>query len=191
LNHPINNLLDKEKKSKKDAKKNNIKVKQVVYLVGYWKSQMFFYMKPDNFKIENIQFMKMKKNIIMENSSFVKIIYSDEFLIMNGIYMEFEISIINRNKMFCYLKPFTENKELEIYEKYFAIERELLQYYKIYKNLDKTPIYSLKQQLEKFFIKMGNYNFGLVTQITKSKVLLKISGIWENDDNIGINFKFI
>ena len=51
--------------------------------------------KIDDIKLENIFFLDTKENIIMEGN-FTKIIYSNEYFMMNGIYLDLSI-------MFCFL----------------------------------------------------------------------------------------
>lgn len=173
---------------------------------------MNFLVPLDFFQIENVQFLKIKKNIVLENSFFVKMIYSDENIVMNGIYLDIPILTFSgqekcevvplnfnnyqrhhetqKNFFFDVLNEKTENGKT--IAKIIEIENEILQYYMfITQNtlFNKKAVFSLKTQLEKGFIKWG---FSKKTfPKTIQHICLKISGIWENNKEFGINYKFI
>lgn len=163
--------------------------------------------------------MKMKKNIIMDNSLFIKIIYSDAFMVMNGIYIQcpflvkqpfssyssssssssstfhrvvptrsfpdsfYDTNIKNRMMLF----PLEDNARL--IHMLMEIEHNILSYYRKDHGSPIIPMYTLKAQLEKGFIKLG-ISHGTTANAAKKTICLKISGIWENESSIGINYKF-
>ena len=159
-------------------------------------------LKLNQFAIENVQYMKTRKNIIMENSLFIKLLYSDENFVMNSIYIEFPVKIkeINRNYLFY---NFIERDEY--IQQLLKIERDIIDYYKIINQCTKTPVYSFKAQMEKGNMKYnyvfptsssyttgGNGNTSAhVSPIIRERIVLKISGIWENSDTLGINYKLL
>ena len=79
------------------------------------------------------------------------------------------------------------------------IEHEILEYYNEYFKMNKVNVYSLRNQL-----KSGNIR--VVHKVTEPRsedechksvpvlehrpLVVKISGIWETDMNVGITFKF-
>jgi len=142
------------------------------------------------YQTENVHFMKTRKNMIMENSLFIKLVYSDENMVMNSIYLEFPVVVkeINRNMVFFQL---ADNQALM---KQIALwEQELLMYYKRIHDCKKKLSLTILNQLER-----GQFKFNIMgankTQIgvTQNICVLKISGIWENNhlDTVGLNCKW-
>ena len=52
----------------------------------------------------------------------------------------------------------------------------------------KCPVYNLTSQLRSCSVKLFD---DIDTKMDECNIVLKISGIWENDKEIGITFKFI
>lgn len=82
-----------------------------------------------------------------------------------------------------------------------TIELEIIEYYKIFFNIKKTPSYQLKSYFRDAGIKN---NFALISSYesipttannffisSENTIILKISGIWETKTHVGINFKFM
>ena len=78
---------------------------------------------------ENVSFSKIKKNFIIEGS-FTKIIYSDTFVSINGIYMEIPLIFINFPSYLTFSPKRSVNKNLKnlfersIEEDQFAVSKE-------------------------------------------------------------------
>jgi hypothetical protein len=145
------------------------------------------------FQIDYVNFMKTRKNIVMENSLFIKLIYSDENLVMNSIFIEFPVKVreLSRNMIFYNMK---DNDDL--IQKFTEIESQILQSYQISTGCKKLPMNSLQLMLEKGNLKYNYISYpchdsrkAVNKQIVKEKYVIKISGIWENADAFGINFK--
>ena len=49
----------------------------------------------NNYNINNIFFYEPVKNTVMDDSKFIRIIYSDEHVILNGIYLKLDIDNSN------------------------------------------------------------------------------------------------
>ena len=131
--------------------------------------------------IENIFLMDKVRNTVLENSDFTKIIYSNELIGLNGIYLK--IIFINfKIEHFNNKTKYNLNNESNniIIEKLCNIEKKILQYYN--KNINHQ--YNLQKQL---------YNgiYKCVINDNKLFVTLKISGIWQNQNCCGLTFKFI
>ena len=131
--------------------------------------------------IENIFLMEKVRNTVLENSDFTKIIYSNEFIGLNGIYLKvffinFKIENFN-NKTKYNLNNESNNIMIE---KLCNIEKNILEFYN--KNLNHQ--YNLQKQL-------NNGIYKCVINDNKLFVTLKISGIWENQNSCGLTFKFI
>ena len=151
---------------------------------------MILLLQTQNFALPNITFLEKKINMIMDGF-FVKLYYSDECMTMNGIYIEIPIT----NLPISSFQPknvlhFDININKELINKLSIIEKQLIQYYMFFFGIsNKTPIYSLKQQLQNGCIK---YYTHLRRMDRESSIYyIKISGIWENSHEIGITFKVI
>jgi hypothetical protein len=74
------------------------------------------------------------------------------------------------------------------------IEHEIIEYYKDFFKINKINVYSLKNQLKtgciKVICRMDQANQETTIPNIKKSFILKISGIWETDTNIGITYKF-
>jgi len=142
-------------------------------------------LKNDQFNIECVQFMKTRKNIIMENSLFIKMLYSDENMVMNSIFIEFPVKPRDINRNLLFYQP-SENEAL--LQQMAQIERDILSYYRMIHLCDKTEIHLMTTQLERGNIKF-NYIPSTASPIVHEKFVMKISGIWENSDTLGLNYK--
>jgi hypothetical protein len=77
------------------------------------------------------------------------------------------------------------------------IEIQILEFYKQLFQCKKKIVFMLKEQLQEGNIKLYkehfyNYiNFSYKQNTNIPNVILKISGIWETEDNIGLTYKFI
>jgi len=146
------------------------------------------------FHPEHIHFLETKKNIIMDGN-FTKIVYSDEWLTMNGIYITFPIQtlfadkIINKN-----IVHYNTNapQNIQLIKDLARLEQNIIGYYKrVYSN-ERRVNNSLAAQLHSGNLKMYkefNYDKSIIHK--NPRYILKISGIWENADEIGITYKFI
>lgn len=130
------------------------------------------------------------KNSVMQYSNFYKIVYSNELISLNGLYILFKLHNINQNKekiLFYY----SDNKTH--IDKISDIENYILNL--IYSN--KNKVYKISELLNNGFIKycyndssINNINYNNNKYSNKS-LILKISGLWETKENIGVTFKII
>tara|TARA_B000000557_G_C20536852_1_gene343073 strand:+ start:195 stop:566 length:372 start_codon:yes stop_codon:yes gene_type:complete len=111
------------------------------------------------YNLNNLFFYEPVKNTVMDESNFIRIIYSDENIILNGLYLRINNFIQKLN--------YIEKLELEILNKY---------------NYSKNKCYKLKEHFE-YLLKKPNSE--------KMLFNLKISGIWETENLIGLTFKFM
>jgi hypothetical protein len=144
----------------------------------------------EKFDINYIYYLDSVKNNIIDNSNFIRVIYSNELFMLNGIYIQINLIIIGIDKHFNkykYLFDVEKNKN-EIL-RICSIEKEILdKFYLSFKTTIglKKPVYKIAEQVNSSSIK-------LFTEINNINMLyiLKISGIWENDVEYGITYKFI
>ena len=139
----------------------------------------------EDFSIDNVYFYEPIKNSIIENSSFIRVIYSTSFFILNGIYITIEINHTSVNKYYNKFKYSFEVKQYkELIEKLKIIEEGLLKKSGI---LGKIPQYKIYEQLKNSNIKVFSDSFDKIG----NTFLLKIAGIWETETEYGLTYKFI
>jgi len=199
----------------------------------------------EDFSTNDILLCEPIKNTIMDNSNFIRIIISNEDIIINGIYLMFEIKSkyyydsttnfpsVNQHKYKKLLFVISDQDNNEIINNLKKIERNILlkinlvnkiKTYKLANNLDEglikvfhekqcNTIHSGKINSNNNNIKYNippniillnkeNDNNTIINNSIKTKknnedhcnshkILLKISGIWENSTSYGITYKFL
>lgn len=149
-----------------------------------------------NFSLGNIYFLETKRNIIL-NGTFTKVIYSNQMFTMNGIffYLPIEIQSIekiqNKNIMKFYPSSII-NKQLT--QELSKIEYKIIEYYKQMYNCSKKTVCSLTKQLYSGNLKIyKEYNeyYSKPNRDKIPKYIVKLSGIWENFEDVGLTFKVI
>lgn len=148
------------------------------------------------FNKKNIFFQESVKNTVMNDSNFIRIIYSNKDFILNGIYIKININKdilqkntfincdniiiednINENKN----KLLNENKM--VYQFIETLEKYILNKY----NSNHIHSYKMTEQILYLLNKTNNCN----NNCNIFSYILKISGLWETETHIGITYKFI
>lgn len=158
------------------------------------------------FQKNNIFFLEIKKNMVI-NGLFTKIVYADYMISLNGLYLHcpLEYSNIYQDNSSNEINEihFTDTKKinvlfsnngihnLNILKELYRIEHEIIEHYKEYFKIQKTNTYSLRNQLKTGIIKVNVKYIPTINQENIIPFILKISGIWETDTNIGITYKII
>lgn len=146
------------------------------------------------FTLSNIFFLETKKNIIMDGN-FTKLIFSNEFFIMNGIYILFPIDhngsekIMNKTQI--RFNPYQQYNQTLINE-FSKLEKSILEYYKQCRMCNCKIVPLLQKQMMIGFMKTNKEykNQFLINENNKNILyVLKISGIWETQDEIGLTYK--
>jgi len=144
---------------------------------------MFLFIQPYKFNIKNIFFLEKKTNMIMDGY-FTKFVLSNEFMTMNGLFFKLPQVLNTLN----FLTVDTIHHK-EWIQQLCIIEKQIIQYYQMYFDTqNKIPVYLLKNQLQKGIIK---YYRNIENTFLQPNYYIKISGIWENQREIGITFKII
>ena len=169
----------------------------------------------NNIDINNIILCEPINNTVMDNSKFIRLIYSDKNIIMNGIYIKISVNISTiehaYNKLRCYIEP---EKNKEICKILSFTEKNILSKYVT----NKLSSYKLTECLNKGILKIFNetfiknqyntsnkdkynsdkYNSENSMSLTKNandsslyNIVLKISGIWVDEREYGLTYKFI
>lgn len=132
--------------------------------------------------LENIFFNKSVKNNILTNGYFTKINYSDNIIVMSGLYIKIYLQEIHYEHYYNKIKcNFSLIKNNELIEQIKNLEINIINKFII----SKIPQYTLYEQLKNGNIKVYNL------KNTKNSFLLRVSGIWENDTHYGLTFKII
>jgi len=154
---------------------------------------MFLCNNIDDISFNNIFCYDKMKNNIMENSFFYKLVYSDSESCFNGIFFMINLKNCFVEKYFDKLKiTLSECKEnRDIGFKVQNFEENIFKKFKTKftnYNLEKR----LSQQLNQMILKIQNNNFKNCNTYQDVKVIIKISGMWENSKTkqIGLTFKY-
>ncbi len=132
------------------------------------------------------------KNSVLQYNYFYKLLYSTNIVVLSSIFTIFELtnSVIENDSI-----SFNKNNaNCDVFNKLIALEEYLLKLL----NSSKTKLFRFKEIYDnkslRFVFNETNDilcdNINTVT--TKHKYLiLKISGLWESKESIGLTFKFI
>jgi hypothetical protein len=139
---------------------------------------------PENITKEYIYFNEPIQNNIMNESRYIRILYSTPNIVFNGIHVLINLTIDNierqYNKNILYYNIEKNTKAISSIKK---IEKIILKKY----NSLKTPSYNLSELLDGGVIR-------LFTDLMEKKkvinIILKISGLWEDDETYGVTYKF-
>jgi hypothetical protein len=133
---------------------------------------------------KGIFFHEPIKNTVMNDSDFIRIIYSTDYFMMNGIYLKIHLNIASIEKYFNKYKCiFNVECNKTIINELIQIEKNILSLV----NNNKIPQYRIKEQLTAGYIKMFISNYH---KYNNSYFIVKISGLWETDNDCGLTFKF-
>lgn len=139
----------------------------------------------DQYSDEHVYFCDPIKNNIMNDSNFIRIIYSAPYFSLNGIYLLLSFVYLSTDK---YYNKFKCTIDVERYkdtiDRIFYIEQILLKKCNI-KN--KSVKYKITEQLRDGVIKI----FSNHSQEISNQFLLKIAGVWETEYEYGLTYKFI
>ena len=139
----------------------------------------------DQYNEANVFFCEPIRNNIMNEGSFIRIMYSSPMFILNGIFLHVCINYTGIEKYYNKYKcSFDTNYYKDTIEKVRLIERSILKKSGIQ---GKTPQYKIYEQLNSGSIKL----FSDSIEHLNNMFLLKIAGIWETDTEYGLTFKFI
>lgn len=146
----------------------------------------------NNFDINNIYYLDPIKNTVIENSNFIRILYSNNLFTLNGLYLYTPLNkvnlIINNNKT-KYNINIDDNFDIINFLK--NLESNILNN-SIIKN--KKPYYKLNEQLSNGYLKIvnnSNDNSNTSKLYEEFRFILKISGIWESNIEYGLTYKIL
>ena len=125
------------------------------------------------------------KNNIMSDGNFIRILYSTPNITLNGIYIVITLNNITCEKYFSKYRCFFNTLlHKDLFDKLQIIEANILSKYQ---TENKIPQYKIYEQIKNGNIKI----FNDVGNKSVCSFILKISGIWETQNNYGLTYKFI
>ena len=137
------------------------------------------------FNTKYIFFQKPITNTVIDKSKFIRILYSNELMILNGIYIIVNLKISNIQAFYNrYKYNFDASENKNIIDNIKYLENSILEHYEC----NKIKKYKITEQLNNCNIKI--YTDASINNIP-SNFILKISGIWESEHEYGITYKFI
>ena len=139
-----------------------------------------------NISSNNIIFLEKKRNIIIDGY-FTKIIYSNQYFTMNCIYVKIPLEYINIEKNNVYYNPFHSNN-INLLQEFTKLENNIIEYYKKMNNTAKKSVNNLSKQLYSGIMKVYNL-YNITNNNSIIPFVIKLSGIWENNYEIGLTFK--
>ena len=147
---------------------------------------------PLNFYDSNYLYcLDSKPNLVM-NGNFTKINYTHPHFTMNGLFLLVPLTFSfveysSENTNFVHFDPgVPANKE--IVESVIKIEIDILSHYAAFFSSKKTVSHSMHKQFAKSKLKI---NSETAPPKTATSIVLKISGIWENESEFGITFRWM
>jgi len=174
----------------------------------------------ENFNINNVFFQEPIKNNIFDNSNFIKIIYSNNSLTLNCVIIEFNLFLLNHDIFYNKHKySYNVNVNFDKLLFLYAIEKNILNkllhlnkkpVYRLYDSLILGHIKVFHEKNDCINNNANNNNANnnnannnnANNNNAKNNLIninlnllhsfgLKISGVWENNIEYGLTYKFI
>jgi hypothetical protein len=153
-------------------------------------------LKVNQYSIHNTYLLEKKNNVIVEGT-FSKILYSNQFFTMNGVYFYLPLQEIelktHLNGIFLQFHPYQENN-LRVIQELVRIEYNLLDYYRRQNHSNKKISNILSKQLYsgcmKIYRDLRRQSTDLAS-VGNIHYIIKISGIWETVDEVGLAIKLV
>lgn len=163
-------------------------------MLNYNEDIMSVIFRVDNYDENCLYFGECVKNNVKPFSWFSRITYSNSFIALKNIYFSFTLKNVKYKEQ--YLKTiiyFNEANNFldELYEIEKTIISRFIKYRQTYTNEVIRPSYCIKTQFKLNYIKV--FKNAAMTNINSENtdIFIKISGIWQTDNVVGITFKFI
>lgn len=144
------------------------------------------------FYIGNVHFLDTKKNIIIDGI-FTKMVYLDDIVSLNAIYIVFPCNCyidrtMNRNNVMFSLNTH-ENQEIIELEK--NILNNYMKHYQISKRMNTSLATQISNGRTRLYKESTSHTNNANENEDNIHIVLKISGVWETEDEIGITHKFV
>ncbi len=142
-----------------------------------------------DFRIKNVFLHEPVKNILKSGCEFMKVVYSNNLFVMNGVYVDVifkNIEIQRRKETYRMRVDRIQNREL--LDSISKIERELLDLLPG----DLCKVYSLRSEYDKMR-QLKKYGDTELASGMHSDFIctLRIFGVWKDASKCGLNYQFM
>lgn len=149
---------------------------------------MFLIIDTIDFNKNNLILSKKMNNNVM-SGYFYRLFYSDDCYTSKGLFLAFDLKSVIIEKYFNKLKfNFSKIENNQIIGFLKTIERVILDI--VPHKEGKIPVYRMEEQLGNDFLKIFYTKQITKNHLSSAKLLLRISGLWVNDKEYGVTFRF-
>lgn len=141
--------------------------------------------------LHDISLTDKKRNVVIDGS-FTKIIYSNDNVVLSGIYINVpfvSLKLVNCDNEKSLQCNSSDPNNMRIIQELSKLEYQLLDYYKKFNNLHSNISTSMSRRLQSGKFKISSINNVYLNE--NMKMVVKISGIWETVNEIGLAVKFV
>jgi hypothetical protein len=153
------------------------------------KGLMYLVLEPDQVKRQYILMHAPVKNTVMDNSNFIRILYSDGVVSLNGLHVRARLHTarVERyfNKYKCTIDTARSARDIAILG---HLEQQVLEQAGI---RGKTAVKRISDQLRQGSFKLFSENPHDGRTRQPSVYILKMSGVWETEHEYGVTHKFM
>lgn len=133
-----------------------------------------------------VYFCEPIKNNVMPDGNFIRILYSNSLFVLNGINLLISLYDISTEKYYNKYKcSFNVSTHKDLIENLRLLEEKILKRCNI---KIKIPKYKISEQMRNGNIKLFIED---TDKLISGKFMLKISGIWETENQYGLTYKFV
>ncbi len=137
--------------------------------------------------MSNVFFTDKKRNIVMGSGTFMKIIYSTDYMTLMGISVHFPLISAVSPQNFNLVLDYTNIHVQKCVESMCKLEEDILNTYLTTFNIQKPASYGLRTGLFTGTAKVQQD----YSMICNASFVLKISGVWESASAVGITYKIL
>ena len=138
----------------------------------------------------NIILLDRNTNAVMNNGYFHRMYYSNQHFTMNGIYLHYNLDNIVIQEDFNKIVIFMQNNYYNfIYESIKNIEKGIANKY--YPYMKKVIVSKIADYFGNNKIRLFNDNHIKNGTYEGKKLILKMSGLWETENQYGVTFKLL
>ncbi len=139
---------------------------------------MLLVINPSQFINEHVILSEPVKNQVFNDSTFSRIVYSNNAITTNGIHLRLDMKGVTTDKKFNKITVyFNIYNNRDLIDTVRLMEQQLLSSF-----TKKVPVYALYNEL---------MSGRIIVHDVKNNIVLKISGVWETDINCGVTYKFV
>ena len=153
----------------------------------------------DSIDFQNIYIMEPIKNTIIPDGEFRRIIYSSDYMTLNNITLHLKIPNAKIQKYYQKYKCFLTDELTKEVQFLVDLENHILQNtHHCFKHRKANLLEQIRNGFIKFFYTdetnqengvANNKNGSIITKSESFTLQIKISGIWETEDEYGVTYK--